>query len=101
MWLDYTFSIYIGIIGVPWAPLYIELTQLGVAVGIGSFDLIVLWLYIGIWEYKGNIRNYMRAAFGSARIARFFSKCPNCGYEPAPEGPSTAERLLKERERAT
>jgi hypothetical protein len=98
IWADVAFSTWIAIVGVAWAQLWISLTQLGVAAGIGSFDLLVLWLYIGIWEYKGRIRLYMRSAFGSDRTARFFSICPRCGYESEREHiESKAEEILRSR----
>lgn len=69
-------------------------TQMWVAVGIGSFDLIVLWLWIGVWEHRTQLRDWMREAFSSRRAVMLV--CPNCGFKPSNEE-TAAQRLLRER----
>lgn len=101
MWGFYGLAQWGILIHAPWAETLIGDGQLSVAEGIGSFDLIVLWLYIGIWEYRGNLREYMHAAFSSKRVARTFTKCPQCGFEGALPEESRAEQLLRERERTS
>lgn len=85
MWIAYSAAVSVTLLHVEWAGLFIGLLQLSIAAGIGSFDLIVLWLYIGVWQYRGNLKVWMARAFGTEKGLQEFQVCPRCGFKAVEE----------------
>jgi hypothetical protein len=100
VWVDYALSLGISLFDPALAPIWNTLSQLTIAAGIATIDLYVIYWVVGLGDHAREIGAWMRRAFTGDGL-KVMTKCPRCGYEERPPKPSTAERLLRERERAT